>query len=1228
MAVDTRARDLTLDQLVTLSPYFQRAVHLRYDRGNAEAIARYIPTTSSANALTSILRATEPGTSQRAHVLHAAYGSGKSLLAVVLTALLEKRETLEPALSQFLQRARKSQPELGNLLDKYQVEDTRLLPVLLVGDEGDFATALSRALSRSLDEAGLNLEAKTRFSAALDVLSLWKSDYPDAYEYLARLLREEARQTPEDFERELLFQNADTFELFEELYPRLTAGARFDQFFGQTPELIYREVVEQLKNHGYNGIVVIWDEFGRYLEARTAKAFGKEAALLQSFAEACNYSDDEQLHLIVLAHKELQSYASALPKAYQQEWARIEGRFQRHNVTSDPQVAYQLVGSAVNPIDEFSVAIEVDERTEQQLIQNSMDTRLFGFLSSSDIRQLIYDTWPLHPLSAYALIRLSSRVAQNERTMFTFLTVDERHALLDSLRGISMSDGDPWIRPGQLWDYFEDAVRSDTGIGGAHQVWSGVIHALDKVPAGDHFSEMLIKTLGVLTISTEAGVARPTTDLLCWAVGAESTDQRAAVVQTLENLRRRKVVIHRQIDGYWTFTSGSDIDFERRLREILERTNPSSIQLRRLLQQVAPAPYTLARRYNQERSMTRYFTGLYRWPEDLVDAPWDALIQRLHNTDGLVVYVLAGDDLGRQQALEALELHDRVIYVLPKEPLLALEDTLRELFGLYELNADPTLKQQEDRERIQREIDWLIEDVEARLQREIERLTDPRQGEAVWYYSAGEEILHESLTAPGQATRVVSRICERVFSRTPEFNNEGLNKRKPTAQQVRAAETAIDAMFIDEPAPRLNIEGRGPDVLAVNTILDLPGILREEGVNWVIARPPNNEYLAEVWDQIEGYLDNCNIEGGAPIKPLIDELTAPPYGVRPGVIPLLLAAVLRGRIKATTIRRDHRPVYPIDGELLTDLVKDAERYSVEVGHWSEALERLWDAVMSRFESHIHETERRQEPLSMFKTAMLRWLQALPPYCRDTRQLSDEALHLRNLVRVAQHEPARVLLEELPDLLALDDMATTDELERRLDSYLAEISNAYLELQRRLDLFVLREFGNFDGAGGGVSALRAWLEQVQQNFETDMSELRFSSPRTQALVNTILSFNGDDSLFWNALSQAVTGVSIRDWTDQSEERFCQALLDARAEIEVQTKDLLDETSVVSVALQLPHDGHTQYRFREASLSNQGARILQNFKSTFEIAGRPLSVDEKRQIAIEFLRYVMGDASDHG
>src|SRR5215469_6988576 len=73
-------------RLRALSSHFQRSINLTYDAGNTDYIAGYVPTPNGAKALAAILGGSASNILQRAHLLHAAYGSGKSLLGLVLEA--------------------------------------------------------------------------------------------------------------------------------------------------------------------------------------------------------------------------------------------------------------------------------------------------------------------------------------------------------------------------------------------------------------------------------------------------------------------------------------------------------------------------------------------------------------------------------------------------------------------------------------------------------------------------------------------------------------------------------------------------------------------------------------------------------------------------------------------------------------------------------------------------------------------------------------------------------------------------------------------------------------------------------------------------------------------------------------------------------------------------------------------------------------------------------------
>jgi hypothetical protein len=1213
----------TLDQFVEVSSYFQRAVHLRYDLDNPEALERYVPTNSAADAIGRVLSGVQDGASQRAYLLHAAYGSGKSLLSVVLASILSRNSDLHPAVCRLAERVHFADKNVGKRLYGYLKEDSpRLLPVVLVGDEGDLNIALPRALGRALKQAEIKIALNTRFEAALRVIAGWKENYQATYKQLGKLLKENGTEM-RSFRARLNTQKSDAFSLFESLYPALTSGEQFDASVSSAPNRLIAETAKKLKQYGFDGIAILWDEFGRYLEARVSKVFGEEAAMLQDLAETCNYSGEYQVHLLLFAHKELQSYAAGLPKNYSQEWARIEGRFQRFNITNDPLIAYKLIASAFNTKEAPETNPLLEKITKNGLVNLTLDSQVFPLLPSEDISTMLRNTWPLHPLTVYSLARLSNRVSQNERTMFTFLTIDERNSFLELLREVKASDiDDPFIRPCALWDYFQDAVRSDSGLGGAHHVWSGVVHALDKVPRSDHFSQEIVKTLGVLLIASEGEKVRPTTDLVCWAMGAETQDKRAAVTQSLENLRRRKAVIHRQIDGYWNFTSGSDIDFEARLQDVLERSNPSQLQIRRRLQELAPPPFTVARRYNQKHAMTRYFTGLYRWPHEIENIPWETLFLELDNTDGIVVYLLPSKDVNSQNVREYLPDHERVVFVGLDEGTLSFEETLRELYGLYELKDDPMLTQQEDKDRVRRELDYLIEDAEGRLKQQLGKLTSPRLGETIWMTKAQPE--GQRISSSSHATRFISEICASEFSQSPFINNEGINKRKPTSQQTKAAEKIIGSLFTKAPASMMGMEGRGPEILVCTTVLERTGILREEADTWVIARPNDGNDIQQIWDLLESFVQRSQQDEPQPLEALIGHLTAPPFGLRLGVIPVLFAAVLSNRLRAVTVRKNGRAEHPINGELITDLVFNPEDYTLEVGVWNDDLERLWDALDSRFLSFTHDADRNQEPLMTMKIAMLRWLQSLPRFCRDTQQLSPEVLQFRRLIREAQTEPAAIFTKQLPKILK-DHLRSQDEIESQLNSLMSAIGAAYLDLQKRLDRTAQDIFGttsrkNQDGFG----AMKDWLAQMEAVLEIPIGEFRFSSPTTQAFVDTLLASSEQGNNFWDVLGYAVSGLHLRDWIDQSETNFTERLKTAREEIETETQALLaDDDTAVAISIQLPGQDMRDFRFRSADISTHGQSVLQNLINTLKIAGRPLTADERRLISVELLRHVMGD-----
>ncbi len=1212
------------------SPYFRRAINLKYDLKAPDYLAGYIPTPNAAQALSTLMRATQPTATQRAIVLHGPYGSGKSLLGAVIAAIFSKDENLQGALQPVLARLRQDSPDTADLVEKHLADGPPLLPIVLYGDEGPLAPALSHALTKGMWQLSLgDHRPRTHYRAALETIEMWQVDYPDTYAHLGLLLEAENYTIP-TLKEGLTYSQPEAYSLFLRLYPKLTAGATFDNHYRQSIVEAYSEALTVLKAvTPYEGIIILWDEFGRYLEAHVGEVFGPEIAILQDLAEFCN--QEPGAHLTLITHKVLSGYAWGFSDSVEKEWARIAGRFQEIDVSTHDEVAYRLISEALITVNEsdWKTYLTTYQVALAELAGQVEEHQLFPSLDATQVRQRIVEgAFPLHPLAIYCLPRISAQVAQNERTLFTFIASDESDGLRAYLEKTKLDEAPSWARLEVLFDYFAEAMKADTAPGGVHHIWASVDHALGKISQDDSLARRLIKSLAIMQAVQESQADLPTTDHLMFAVG----EDREVVRQALHYLARRKAVLYAKSSDSWELSAGSTVDIEENIRRKLEDHPPSPLQLRRLLEDYLPIRPYVARRYNQRRGMVRFFHNWYRMPHELHSDGWDSVLRQEDYADGIIVHVLAmdADALQQARAVATEVANRRIVFVLPCEPLRVYEP-LRELFALIELNSDLAFKSQDS--RLEKELAFYIDDARLRVARVLSPLIDPRQEKAEWYWQ-GRKWEQYSLNSNGRVTRFLSEICEAAFSQTPVFNNESLNVSHPTNQQTRAADKVIDALLTNPVDESLGLSGYGPDWLIVRTMLIQPGFLRQTGedAQWELGAPTDSKAL-KVWEAMQMFFEAARIEE-QDFSQLIDQLQWEPFGLRPGILPLLLSLALRTHLHVATVRYNRRPVLPLDGTTFTHLCQHPNRYTLELGPETPLQAAVWGLLEKHFGERVMPEERKRQPLRYLSLGMVRWLNSLPRFAQSTvKHVSEDTRRFRQLIAQAMREPAQVLFGDLPELLLGGDESAAeggcvDEsvMEDRLFEMMGELNTAYTELLHGLDRFALENFAP-DAHGelwDGQSALRYWAQGLVEQSGQALKGFQFGDIAAQSLA-TIAQSEMDNGNFWDTLAREIVGTSPRDWNDQSEASFYKALLTAKERVEQELRILAEKAEdVVEVTIRMgAGDGDSlSYRLREAGLSKQGQRILENLKSTLSIAGRPLSLDEKRKIALEFLQHVLG------
>ena len=334
-------------ELIKIAKGFQTSVNIAYDLNNDEKVRGFIPTMSSLDVIEDVLLSTVPTSTQRARILIGAYGRGKShIVLVLLSMLFKKGENIDKVLfGELLDKMKVSNLDLYRFATNYINSEQKILPLVVRGSSTSLTQSFLNTLQQALSEEGFSdLMPETHFTAAVTQIEKWRDEYPDTYKKLAAILSKPVS----DFILALNEYDINAYEEFAQIYPTLTSGSTFNPFLGFDIVDLYENIATKLKDKGYCGVYVIYDEFSKYLESSIASATNSDIKLLQDFAEKCNRSGDTQMHLMLISHKDIANYIdSSLPKDKVDGWRGVSGRFKHVNLHNNYSQMYEIISTVI-----------------------------------------------------------------------------------------------------------------------------------------------------------------------------------------------------------------------------------------------------------------------------------------------------------------------------------------------------------------------------------------------------------------------------------------------------------------------------------------------------------------------------------------------------------------------------------------------------------------------------------------------------------------------------------------------------------------------------------------------------------------------------------------------------------------------------------------------------------------------------------------------------------------
>jgi hypothetical protein len=344
-----------------------------------------------------------------------------------------------------------------------------------------------------------------------------------------------------------------------------------------------------------------------------------------------------------------------------------------------------------------------------------------------------------------------------------------------------------------------------------------------------------------------------------------------------------------------------------------------------------------------------------------------------------------------------------------------------------------------------REVQYRLVHAEKLLGETLGRLFNPVNPQTTCWVRGQRRNLSHATALNG----VLSELCDGVYDQGLVLRNELINRRKLTSQGATAQGKLLKAMIAAPEQEHLGFTGNGPEVTMYASVLRRTGIHRQESNGWSFYLPTDKTVL-RVWKLIDDFCLEAKTKPQS-LGLLYQQLEAPPYGVKRGVIPVLLAAVLLYRADDVSVYKNGTFIPTLGSEHFELLVKDPSRFSVKYvqmdGLRVQVFRQLEELIVGK-SSEKSSKERNATLLSVVKP-LVKFANSIHPFTKQTRLTTPEAQAVLKALLRGQ-EPDHLLFHDLPAACGMkpleadaeNDVSVAQSLCDKLVTALRELRAAY------------------------------------------------------------------------------------------------------------------------------------------------------------------------------------------
>lgn len=1056
--------------LFRIQQRFLRSAHLERDFTDPGALKGYVLTPHSRAALDRLFDGLRRGSSQRAWRITGDYGSGKSSFGLLLAHLMGgKHAELPVDLRRSIQ------------LGKLGLNRERFVPMLVTGTREPLGLAILRALQRELEalpKSKVIKQLRDRLNGLTELSEI--SPLPDT-----------------------------------------------------TVINVLTDAAAAVKAEGLgNGLLIILDELGKFLEFSALHPDRQDVFLLQRLAEVAARSGETPIFIVGMLHQGFSAYADLLSLSAQKEWEKVAGRYEEILFAQPIEQTTELITSALQVrSDKLTTSIT---RETVKGMSGAIELGWFGVTASrKELGETAKHLYPLHPSVVPVLVNLFKRFGQNERSLFSFLISNEPFGLQEF--AATKGNYGRFFRLHDLYDYTRATFGHRLSVQSYRSHWNQIDSIVSSFPVEDAVELQILKTVGMLNLldtpnllASDAAIAE--------AVGVSKSNR--AFTDKLQFLHKTKRILYYRgaAGGYclWPYTS---INLERAYEEATQALGPA-IRISAVLKNYLDTRPLVARRHYIETGNLRHFAVRYLPVNELTSAAdFD-----LETADGVILVPFCETEDEHQ---EAVKFTKSSVFANRPEVLLAIPKPLGSLAGLvqelqrWQWIAENTPELNHDEyaaEEVARQIEASRDMLQRRMNAFIGLKQTHGQTELGWF----QQNNRLSISSGRDLLSFLSDTCDRVYNLAPKIKNELVNRRNISSAAAAARMRLIERVFkhAREPLMGMDPDKKPPEMSIYLSLFKNGGLHRESDGEFKVTTPVAGAdvcSLLPAFDRIRQFLEG-RPDKRVSLSRIYVELRKPPFGVRDGIIPILLAVFGLVNEQDVAFYENGAFLRHVTGFDFMRLIKDPDTFEIQYCKIAGIRTELFDLLVQAL--HLPASKQRRFDLLDIVRPLCVFAAQLPAYTHKTRSLSPVASHVRRIL-VAAEEPATLLFRQLPVACGLSEFKADEEAEIErvqafvytLKSALDELRGSFPQLQEQMNTILIKEFG----VPGPPENLRASLAERAEGIL-----LHIKDQRLRALTLRLADSNLPDSDWLESLGSVICSMPPSKWTDDDLEVFQQEI----------------------------------------------------------------------------------------